>query len=106
MPAVRRHFRFAHGPYNLHTATLPPAWAACLSAFERELTPQQYATWIRPLACVNEAGKLRLTAPNRFILQWVKDRFGGRIESLAQAAIGTPVQVEFAVADSLSINPP
>ena len=84
----------------MQTATLPPAWAACLSAFERELTPQQYATWIRPLACVAEAGTLRLTAPNRFVLQWVKDRFGGRIEALVHEASGETVPVEFAVADA------
>jgi len=68
----------------VQSATHPPAWAACLTAFERELTPQQFATWIRPLACANEAGRLRLTAPNRFVLQWVKERFGGRIEALAR----------------------
>ena len=84
----------------MHTVTLPPAWAACLSAFERDLTPQQFATWIKPLACVDEAGKLRVTAPNRFVLQWVKDRFAGRIAALAQQAIGSPVALEFAVADS------
>ena len=77
-----------------------PAWAACLVAFERELTPQQFATWIRPLACIDDAGRLRLTAPNRFVLQWVKDRFGGRIETLARQATGETVAVEFAVADA------
>jgi chromosomal replication initiator protein len=89
----------------VHTATLPPAWAACLSAFERELTPQQFATWIRPLACVAEAGTLRLTAPNRFVLQWVKDRFGGRIATLVHEATGLPMPVEFAVADAAPAAP-
>jgi chromosomal replication initiator protein len=83
----------------VHSASHPPAWAACLVAFERELTPQQFATWIRPLACADEPGRLRLTAPNRFVLQWVKDRFGGRIETLARQATGESVAVEFAVAD-------
>ena len=84
----------------MQSATHPPAWAACLTAFERELTPQQFATWIRPLACANEAGRLRLTAPNRFVLQWVKERFGGRIEALARQATGASVAVEFAIADA------
>ena len=70
----------------MHSVTPSPAWAACLSAFERELTPQQFATWIRPLSCADESGRLRLIAPNRFVLQWVKDRFGGRIETLARQA--------------------
>ena len=84
----------------MDTAIYPPAWAACLAVFERELTPQQYATWIRPLACADEAGTLRLTAPNRFVLQWVKDRFGGRIQALARDAAGGSMAVEFAVADA------
>jgi chromosomal replication initiator protein len=86
----------------VHSASPPPAWAACLDAFERELTPQQFATWIRPLACADESGRLRLTAPNRFVLQWVKDRFGGRIETLARQATGASVAVEFAVADAVA----
>jgi chromosomal replication initiator protein len=84
----------------VHSASPSPAWAACLSAFERELTPQQFATWIRPLACADEQGRIRLIAPNRFVLQWVKDRFGGRIETLARQATGETIAVEFAVADA------
>ena len=96
---------FIHWPFPVHSASHHPAWAACLLAFERELTPQQFATWIRPLACANEPGRLRLTAPNRFVLQWVKDRFGGRIEALARQATGQSVAVEFAVADAMPFAP-
>ncbi len=85
----------------MHIAPHPPAWAACLVVFERELTPQQYATWIRPLACAEDAGALRLTAPNRFVLQWVKDRFGSRIQALALEAGAAAQPVRFEVADAL-----
>src|SRR5256885_2157626 len=98
--ASRRNAPFSTGPLVHSASPNPPAWTACLLAFERELTPQQFATWIRPLACANEAGRLRLTAPNRFVLQWVKERFGGRIEALARQATGELVAVEFAIADS------
>jgi chromosomal replication initiator protein len=84
----------------MHADLLPPAWALCLSAFERELTPQQFATWIRPLSCADEGGTLNLLAPNRFVLQWVRDRFSNRIEALAREATGAPVTIEFAVADA------
>jgi chromosomal replication initiator protein len=86
----------------MHTDLLPPAWALCLSAFERELTPQQFATWIRPLSCADEGGTLKLVAPNRFVLQWVRDRFSNRIEALAHEATGAPVTIEFAVVDAAS----
>jgi chromosomal replication initiator protein len=89
----------------VHSVPHSPAWAACLLAFERELTPQQFATWIRPLACADESGRLRLIAPNRFVLQWVKDRFGGRIETLARQATGEAMAVEFAVADASTPAP-
>ena len=84
----------------MRIATPPPVWAACLAAFQRELTPQQFATWIRPLACADDAGRLKLTAPNRFVLQWVKDRFGSRIEALVREANGTPVSVDFLLAEA------
>jgi chromosomal replication initiator protein len=86
----------------MHANLLPPAWALCLSAFERELTPQQFATWIRPLSCADEGGTLKLVAPNRFVLQWVRDRFSNRIEALAREATGAPVTIEFAVVDAAS----
>ena len=81
------------------SAPTPAAWTACLSVFERELTPQQFATWIRPLAVEPGEGSLRLKAPNRFVLQWVKDRFGSRIAALAREAAGTAVAIEYAVAE-------
>ena len=44
-------------PYiAMHSTATPAAWTACLAAFERELTPQQFATWIRPLACAETGG--------------------------------------------------
>ncbi|HKP66103.1 MAG TPA: chromosomal replication initiator protein DnaA [Casimicrobiaceae bacterium] len=89
----------------MHPVPQSPAWTACLLAFERELTPQQFATWIRPLSCADESGRLRLIAPNRFVLQWVKDRFGGRIETLARQATGEAMAVEFTVADAAPTAP-
>ena len=86
-------------------AAPPAAWTACLDAFARELTPQQFLTWIQPLACRNEGDGLRLTAPNRFVLSWVRERFGARIVSLATAAAGNPVRVEYAVADASPPSP-
>jgi chromosomal replication initiator protein len=76
------------------------AWTACLDAFSRELTPQQFATWIQPLSCEMDGDRLRLIAPNRFVLQWVKERFGNRIEALARETGGPPLTLEFAVADA------
>ena len=77
-----------------------PAWDACLAAFRTELTPQQFVTWIAPLSCGGDAATLRLKAPNRFVLQWVKERFGARICALAAQAAGVPVAVEYTLAEA------
>jgi chromosomal replication initiator protein len=69
-------------------------WQSCLTQLEKELPAQQFNTWIRPLAALTgEAAELQLLAPNRFVLQWVKDRFLGRIETMAAAQAGRPVRV-------------
>ena len=59
-------------------------WNKCVSSLQDELPTQQFNTWIRPLKVDsdNAAGQLRLLAPNRFILDWVSDKFLHRIEEL------------------------
>ncbi len=74
-------------------------WPTCLEAFKRELTPQQFNTWIRPLRLEHSGEGLVLIAPNRFVLQWVKERFAGRIEELAAVALGRPLQMAMVVAE-------
>lgn len=63
--------------------TQPQVWKSCLNRLEQELSSQQFNTWIRPLQAVNENGVLRLLAPNRFVMEWVRDRFVARIGELA-----------------------
>ena len=74
-------------------------WPTCLEAFQRELTPQQFNTWIRPLRLEHSGEGLVLIAPNRFVLQWVKERFAGRIEELAAVALGRPLPMAMVVAE-------
>jgi len=59
-------------------------WQKCLERLEGELSAQQFNTWIRPLQAVQGSNGLRLLAPNRFVLDWVRDRFMQRISELAQ----------------------
>lgn len=73
-------------------------WHHCSALLERELTPQQYVTWIKPLAMVDfdaEANTLRIAAPNRFKLDWVKSQFAGRIADAAREFWKTPVDIQF-----------
>jgi chromosomal replication initiator protein len=80
--------------------SIPLFWQRCLDTFREELTPQQFNTWIRPLAVEGAAEGYRLLAPNRFVLQWVKERFADRIAELATAAEGRAVLIALGVRDS------
>jgi chromosomal replication initiator protein len=75
-------------------------WDACLRRLEQELPAQQFNTWIRPLA--PEAGEasdaLVLAAPNRFVLELVRERFAARIERLAAEASGRELALRLVLA--------
>ena len=73
---------------------MPSVWSACREELERELPKQQFATWILPLKeAPATPGMLNLSAPNRFVLQQVRDRYTRRIEALASSLNGGPMQV-------------
>lgn len=61
----------------------PTVWKKCLERLEEELSAQQFNTWIRPLQAEWDKDNLRLLAPNRFVTEWVKDKFAERISELA-----------------------
>ncbi|HMH17362.1 MAG TPA: DnaA N-terminal domain-containing protein, partial [Burkholderiales bacterium] len=75
-------------------------WASCLIRLEKELPAQQFNTWIRPLKLDSSAapsGELRLLAPNRFVLQWVKERFVPRIETMGAEFFSSPIRVSLSL---------
>jgi chromosomal replication initiator protein len=65
-----------------------PLWQQCLDHLEDELPAQQFNTWIRPLHAERDGDALRLLAPNRFVLDWVKDRYGEQIIAFARQLSG------------------
>jgi chromosomal replication initiator protein len=71
-------------------------WQTCSAQLEQELTPQQFSAWIKPLVPLDyEDGRLRVAAPNRFKLDWVKTQFASRITALAAQFWEQPVDVQF-----------
>ena len=60
-------------------------WQSCLSVLEEELPAQQFSMWIRPLQCVVDDNILTLYAPNRFVLDWVREKYVNRINELLVA---------------------
>ena len=64
---------------------LQSIWKLCAASLQDELPSQQFNTWIRPLQIDESASpqELRLLAPNRFICDWVAEKFLNRIRELA-----------------------
>jgi chromosomal replication initiator protein len=77
--------------------TMENFWSTCLERFQQELSSQQFNTWIRPLRCEVRNEGLRLLAPNRFVMQWVRDRFLTRIEQLYAELSQHPVTIELSL---------
>jgi chromosomal replication initiator protein len=73
-------------------------WQSCVTHLEQDFPPQQISAWIRPLvplAFDETKAQLRVSAPNRFKLDWVRKNFAQQIEAFATKWFEQPVQVLF-----------
>ena len=61
-------------------------WSRCVRQLQSELTEQQFNTWIRPLQAVEQDDVLRLLAPNRFVVEWLREHFLERISEVVNLA--------------------
>ncbi len=70
-------------------------WKSCLSSLQNELPSQQFNTWIRPLQIdtSDSSQELRLLAPNRFICDWVSEKFLNRIRELVSQYHSQPLPI-------------
>jgi len=75
-------------------------WSSCLHRFEKELSTQQFSTWIKPLLSEIDGNTLRVIAPNRFVMQWVKERFLKKIEQFASESGLDIARIELILNDS------
>ncbi|MCC7413494.1 MAG: chromosomal replication initiator protein DnaA [Gammaproteobacteria bacterium] len=63
-------------------------WRRCLERLESELPPQQFNTWIRPLHARENGAAVELLAPNRFVRDWIRERYLTRITDLLREVSG------------------
>jgi chromosomal replication initiator protein len=83
-------------------------WQACLRRLEQELPAQHFNTWIRPLSSEPDAADsatLVLVAPNRFVLELVRERFMARISRVAAELGGRELEVKLALARASAPDP-
>ena len=72
-------------------------WPTCLSRFEQELSVQQFNTWIKPLETEIRENAIHVLAPNKFVQQWVKERFLNKIEMIAAELLPHNMQIEISI---------
>lgn len=80
-------------------------WDQCLNELQRELSVQQFNTWIRPLKGQRETEQLVLVAPNTFVRNWVRDRFLERIRAIVGLISQGSVAVDLVVDDGSAPKP-
>lgn len=74
-------------------------WESCLVSFEKNLSPQQFKAWIKPLRLLQENNSLILTAPNSFTLKIVQERFFSEISRQASLVYAELPNFEFRIQD-------
>ena len=78
-------------------------WQRGCERLASELPDQQFNTWIRPLpdAEVSDQGDaavVTVRVPNRFKLDWIRNQYAGRIESVLTEIAGKPVRLDVTLA--------
>ena len=78
-------------------------WQRGCERLASELPDQQFNTWIRPLpdADVADRGEdaiVTVRVPNRFKLDWIRNQYAGRIETVLSEIAGKPVRLDVTLA--------
>ena len=68
-------------------------WRSCLDYFQRELTPQEFSAWIKPIRFAHSDSSILLEVPNRLALRWIRDTYLTRIQQLADEHFSTPTSI-------------
>lgn len=66
-------------------------WLQCLQRLQEELPSAEFSMWVRPLQAELNDNTLTLFAPNRFVLDWVRDKYLNSINSLLNEFCGSDV---------------
>ena len=95
---------------NASLSSLNPLgfWDHASGTLLRELSPQQFKTWIQPLKLKGfdeSECLLTIAAPNRFKLDWTKKTFSDRFQELAHTYFGRPFTLVFVLDDGGSTAP-
>ena len=68
-------------------------WRMCLSHLENIVPNEQYKTWILPLNVKQEGKKLLVHAPNRFVLDLVREKYVDEIHKLGKQFLNIDLEI-------------
>ncbi len=75
-------------------------WSHCIAHFERTLNAQQLNTWIKPLLVEVNQDQILISAPNRFVAQWVREKFLHDIEQLSRDFFTSQPKIELLISET------
>ncbi|OTQ60360.1 chromosomal replication initiator protein DnaA [Gilliamella sp. A7] len=80
-------------------------WQDCLSQLQETLPATEFNLWIRPLQAEMVENKLYIYAPNRFVLDWVKNKYLTTISQLLNTLLGNnSLKLYLEVGSTLSVE--
>ena len=106
---VNNHFGSRADAGNGSKGTVLPdvIWQQCMSRLQDELPAQQFNTWIRPLQASQAGQQFTLFAPNRFIKDFVSDKFAPLIQQLLQelnSGVALSLALEIGTAEGAQLS--
>ena len=76
---------------NVNDNTGQLLWEQCLKRLKSAVPEAQFNTWIRPLQVVGDQSNFVLGAPNRFIRDFVEEKFGESIDACLKDASNSQI---------------
>lgn len=80
-------------------------WEECIDQLANEIPAQQLNTWIRPLQANLDQQTLCLFAPNKFVLDWVRDHYKSRISDILSSLSADDIRVDLKIGSSNRPSP-
>ena len=80
-------------------------WDNYLTKLENEIASSDFSTWIRPLQVIENNGILTLLAPNRFVLDWVKQHYFIKIKQSVNDLSNGSLQLSIEIGSKKTVAP-
>ena len=83
-----------------------PVWQNCIESLKAEVPAEEFRTWIAPLEVEISSNVLSVSAPNRFISDWVRGKYLPRILEIVEAYEDEEITVDLHVHTSKRFGEP